>query len=136
MSSRFCPVIFQLTVTFPRPGAVLITWKCKISPASKMYRLINAQWKMNKHLNSTKPKSQTCNFYSTIFRTLQSSSVLNFLKALHMLIVYLQRDLTSKYCYLVELQEVWYVNVRKAHAKMGNTNFYTLQNMHQNIKVL
>lgn len=66
-------------------------------------------------------------------RTLQSCSVLNFLEVLHMLTVYYP---TSKYFHLVELQETQHVEVTKAHAKMGNTNFYTLQNMHQNVSVL
>lgn len=62
LSSQFCPIMFQSTVTFPRPGGVLITWNCKIPPKIKMDKWINAYRKWTKHLSSTKLKSQACNY--------------------------------------------------------------------------
>lgn len=70
LSSRFFPIIFQVTVTFPRPGGVLITWNCKISPASEKDRLLNASWKMNWTFGLNKTQSQTCNLYSTFSKNI------------------------------------------------------------------
>lgn len=105
LTSRFCPTIFQSTVTFPRPGGVLITWNCRISPVVK-----SADYKHLMGMNFTfelkKTQTQVWNYFRSFSRNLTELFCCESSRCFTHLVIHQHRDPSSKYFLWVELQEI------------------------------